>query len=64
MKRVSLICGDGGIRGGFIAGAMARLLEDFPNQIKNLQIATASSASIGSMLYYLSDKEKHLGCDI
>lgn len=64
MSGISLICGDGAIRGGFIAGAVTRLLEKYPQQMKNLTNITASSASVGSMFYYISHLEEHPGREV
>lgn len=64
MAGISLICGDGAIRGGFIAGAVTRLLEKYPDHMKNLSNITASSASVGSMFYYISHLENHPGREV
>lgn len=61
---ISLHCGDGAVRGGFIAGAMVRLLEEYPDYLANLSEITASSASVGSALYFLSDLKDNPGREI
>lgn len=62
--KLALICGDGAIRGGFIAGVLTRLLELYPEHVKHPYIATASSASVGSLSYYLSHGENHPGKEV
>jgi len=64
VRGISLICGDGALRGGFIAGAVSRLLELYPTEVKNISNISASSASVAGMLYLLSHGEKHPGKQI
>lgn len=63
-RELALVCGDGGIKGGFIAGAVSTLLDRFPNQMSNVKTIVASSASVGSMCYYLSHGLRHPGREI
>lgn len=63
-RELALICGDGGIKGGFIAGAVTALLESFPHQLMNVKTIAASSASVGSMFYLLSHGLSHPGRQI
>lgn len=58
---VALVCGDGAIKGGFIAGAVTALIDRFPKMMSELSVITATSASVGSMFYYLSHGEQHPG---
>jgi predicted patatin/cPLA2 family phospholipase len=60
-KDLALICGDGGIKGGFIAGAATALLSAFPDEMLNVKTIVASSASVGSMFYFLSHGLSHPG---
>lgn len=61
MSGLSLICGDGGVKGGFIAGAVTELIKLFPKQMLNLDVIAASSASVGSMCYLISHGAAHPG---
>lgn len=64
MNDVALICGDGAVKGGFVAGAVVALQELFPSVMENLAVVAATSASVGSMCYFLSHGEDHPGEDI
>ena len=65
MKReLALICGDGAIKAGFIAGAVTALLETFPDEISNVKTIAVFSASVGSMCYFLSHGLDHPGREI
>src|SRR4051812_30647364 len=64
MRNFALICGDGAIKGGFVAGAVTRLLEKYPQEMASVKIVTASSASVGSMCYYISHLHEHPGREI
>ena len=59
-----LICGDGGVKGGFIAGAVTALFHHFPNELNRIKIIAASSASVGSMCYLISHGLNHPGRQI
>lgn len=61
MNNLALICGDGGAKGGFIAGAVTALLEEFPDKLLNVKSIVASSASVGSMCYFISHALDHPG---
>lgn len=63
-KEIALICGDGGVRGGFIAGVVTGLLNRFPVEMGRVSTVVATSASAGSMCYYVSHGEKHPGREI
>lgn len=60
-RELALVCGDGGIKGGFIAGAVTALLDSFPDDISQVKTIVASSASVGSMFYFISHGQKHPG---
>jgi predicted patatin/cPLA2 family phospholipase len=63
-KELALVCGDGGIKGGFIAGVVSALMDSFPEDIMNVKTIAASSASVGSMFYFLSHGRSHPGREI
>jgi predicted patatin/cPLA2 family phospholipase len=56
-----LIMGDGGIKGGFVAGAADAILKNFPKIGSQISIMMASSAGVGNVLYYLSFEKDHPG---
>lgn len=58
---ICLICGDGGIKGGFIAGAVSALIEEFPDLLEKIDTISATSASVGSMCYLISHGKDHPG---
>lgn len=58
---IALILGDGGVKAGFIAGAMHELLVETDIVRRNLAILSASSASVGNVIYYLAFADKHPG---
>lgn len=60
-RELALICGDGGVKGGFIAGAVTALIEKFPDDLLAVKAIAASSASVGSMFYFLSFGPNHPG---
>jgi len=53
--------GDGGIKGGFVAGAANALLTEIPEFRDNLEVMSAASAGVGNVVYYLSFGENHPG---
>lgn len=57
----ALICGDGAVKGGFVAGAVTALQAHFPKEMSELDVVAATSASVGSMFYFLSEGENHKG---
>jgi len=57
----NIICSDGGLQGGFIAGALDQILLDFPNIIDRTKAITATSASVGTVSYFLSFGVNHPG---
>lgn len=61
MDNFNIICSDGGLQGGFIAGALDQMLLDFPNIIKHTKAITATSASVGTVSYFLSFGINHPG---
>lgn len=58
---VALIMGDGGIKGGFVAGAANALLTEIPEFKDRLRAMAAASAGVGNVIYYLSFGERHPG---
>jgi predicted patatin/cPLA2 family phospholipase len=57
----ALVCGDGGVKGGFIAGAVTALFVHFPELFEKIELISASSASVGSMCYLISHELAHPG---
>jgi predicted patatin/cPLA2 family phospholipase len=64
MRDLAIICGDGGLRGAFIAGALSQLIAEFPDHFERMSGIYACSASVGSVCYYLSHAHKHPGREI
>ena len=60
-EKYTLLCSDGSLQGGYIAGAIIALYEHFPDQFEQIDLFTASSASVGNLLTYLSYGEKNGG---
>lgn len=58
---IALVCSDGALQGGFIAGAIIELYSCFPEIWDRIDLLTASSASVGNALYYLSHGQKNPG---
>jgi predicted patatin/cPLA2 family phospholipase len=61
LDNFNIICSDGGLQGGFIAGALDQMLLDFPNIIERTKAITATSASVGTVSYFLSFGINHPG---
>lgn len=60
-EKYTLICSDGSLQGGYIAGAIIALYENFPLHFKEIDLFTASSASVGNLLTYLSYGKENKG---
>lgn len=60
-RDITIICGDGGIKGGYIAGVLAGLIEVIPKHFTRVSSLYACSASAGSVSYYLSHGYGHPG---
>jgi predicted patatin/cPLA2 family phospholipase len=52
MRKLALIAGDGGLQTAFVAGALDALSDVF--DLQEVKVCAASSASVGSLFYYLS----------
>ena len=59
MKELTIVCSDGGLQGGFIAGALAELFEIFPTELGKTTSIAATSASVGGIFYLLSHGDDH-----
>lgn len=59
MSGLTIICSDGGLRAGFIAGALSELIKKFPKEIAEAETIAATSASVGCVFYFLSHHEHH-----
>lgn len=58
---VAMILGDGGIKAGFIAGALDEVLRNSKAAREGLVLMSAASASVGNIIYYLAFGEHHPG---
>jgi predicted patatin/cPLA2 family phospholipase len=64
LSDLTIICGDGGLQGGFIAGAFSELIARFPAHVCGAASFLSVSASVGGLFYYLSHGENHPGSHI
>lgn len=56
-NKISIVAGDGGIRGGFIAGALGELYSSY--DLGEAELIAASSASVAGLLYHFSHGKDH-----
>lgn len=56
-NKIAIVAGDGGIRGGFIAGALSELYRFY--DLGDAELIAASSASVGGLLYHFSHGADH-----
>lgn len=59
-----IVCGDGGLQGSFIAGALATLYQQAPEQFEAVPFIFATSASMATFVYYLTGTGPVIGHDI
>lgn len=59
--KVVVVCSDGAIRGGYIAGAFFALKHEFPEIWQHVTDFTASSASIGGIFYEMAYGDSNPG---
>lgn len=64
LRFINIVCSDGGIQGGFIAGVLDQLLVDHPELMSNISAVTATSASVGTVSYFASFGETHPGTEV
>jgi predicted patatin/cPLA2 family phospholipase len=60
-RDINIICGDAGVKGGYIAGVLAGLIEVIPEHFNRVSSLYACSASAASVSYYLSHGHGHPG---
>lgn len=60
-QRFALVCSDASLQGGYIAGAIIALYEEMPEIFDRIDVFSASSASVGNLLTYLSYGRENAG---